>query len=258
MIENRKIPKIIHFCWLSGDPYPESIKNCLDSWKENLPDYEFKLWSKDTFDINSVQWVKEAFECKKYAFAADYIRFWALYNYGGIYLDSDIEVVKDYDRFLNHHSFMGYEYLGIPEAATIGAEPGMPWIKECLDYYEGKSFFNEDGSIRIDAVPYLIRLVLKEHYNHDFRENGNVQDYGDLVMYPYQYFSPKNYYTDAIESNEFTVSIHRFASAWGPKVKRRWVMRLHIVLISILGKMKHDRIYRSIKKFTEVFNGKAV
>lgn len=249
------IPKIIHFCWLSGDPYPESIQMCLDSWKKNLPDYEIKLWSKDTFDINSVQWVREAFECKKYAFAADYIRFWALYNFGGIYLDSDIEVVKNYDEFLNHESFMGFEYLGIPEAATIGSEPGLGWIKDCLDFYEGKSFYNEDKTIRNDAVPYLIRLVLKKRYNHDFRDNGNVQNFGELVLYPYKFFSPKNYYTDVIESDDNTVSIHRFASAWGPRAKRKWVMRFHIILIRIIGKNNHDKLYRSIKKFPEKFDG---
>lgn len=250
-----KIPKIIHFCWLSGDPYPDSIQKCLDTWKRVLPDYEIKLWSKDTFDINSVRWVKEAFECKKYAFAADFIRFWALYNYGGIYLDSDIEVIKNYDDFLENTSFMGFEYLGIPEAATIGAVPGVPWIKQCLDYYEGKSFYDENGSIKNQAVPYLIRLVLKNNFGIDCKDNNTIQRFKDLVMYPYKYFSPKNYYTDEIEADENTVSIHRFASAWGPTAKRRWIMKLHIAVINVIGKSLHDKIYRTIKKFPDKFNG---
>ncbi|SFG80587.1 glycosyltransferase family 32 protein [Oribacterium sp. WCC10] len=249
------IPKVIHFCWLSGDPYPDSIKKCLESWGKLLPDYEIKLWSKDTFDINSVQWVKEAYEAKKYAFAADYIRFWALYNYGGIYLDSDIEVLKSYDTFLNHKCFMGFEYLGIPEAATIGAEPGLDWIKSCLDYYEGKSFYDSDGNMRVDAVPYLIRLVLKGKYKRELRDNGNVLNLGELVIYPYQVFSPKNYYTDEIQSNDDTISIHRFASAWGPRAKRKWVMQLHVIMIKLIGKRNHDRLYRSLKKFPDKFNG---
>lgn len=252
------IPRIIHFCWLSGEPYPNNIQKCLDSWKKNLPSYEIKLWSKDTFDINSVQWVRESFEAKKYAFAADYIRFWALYHYGGIYLDSDIEVLKNYDAFLNHKSFIGFEYLGIPEAATIGAIPGMTWIKECLNYYENRSFYKEDGSICDDAVPYLIRLVLNKHYKHDFRENGKIQVFDNLVVYPYYYFSPKNYYTDEIEKNNLTVSVHRFASAWGPKAKRCWVMKLHMFVIRILGKKRHDRLYRKIKKYPQLFNGDKV
>ena len=92
------IPKIIHYCWLSNDPIPEKLQEYMKSWKEKLPDYEFKLWNFDCFDINSSQWVKEAFEAKKYAFAADYIRLYAVYNYGGIYMDMDVEVIKKIGR----------------------------------------------------------------------------------------------------------------------------------------------------------------
>lgn len=96
------IPKIIHYCWLSNDPIPEKLQEYMKSWKEKLPDYEFKLWNFDCFDINSSQWVKEAFEAKKYAFAADYIRLYAVYNYGGIYMDMDVEVIKSFNPLLNN------------------------------------------------------------------------------------------------------------------------------------------------------------
>ena len=99
------IPKIIHSCWLSGDPFPEDIQRCIDSWKAILPEYKIILWDKNRFDINSVPYVKEAFEAKKYAFCADYIRIYALYKYGGIYLDSDVMVYKSFDPFLNLHAF---------------------------------------------------------------------------------------------------------------------------------------------------------
>ena len=101
------IPKIIHFCWLSDDPYPQEIQRCLDSWKEILPDYEIWKWDRKRFDINSVPWTKEAFESKKYAFAADYIRLYALYNYGGIYLDSDVLMYKSFNPLLNLPYFIG-------------------------------------------------------------------------------------------------------------------------------------------------------
>ena len=126
-----------------------------------MPDYEIKIWSKDTFDIDFVLWVKEAFAAKKYAFAADYIRFWALYNYGGIYLDSDVEVLKVFDDCLSAHSFIGFEYLNIPEAAVIGAEKGCAWVKKCLDYYQNKSFYDAAGKPMMDVVPYLIKLMLE-------------------------------------------------------------------------------------------------
>ena len=112
------IPKIIHYCWLSNDPIPEKLQEYMKSWKEKLPDYEFKLWNFDCFDINSSQWVKEAFEAKKYAFAADYIRLYAVYNYGGIYMDMDVEVIKSFNPLLNNDYLLGYEN-------QIGIEAGI-------------------------------------------------------------------------------------------------------------------------------------
>ena len=103
------IPKIIHYCWLSNDPIPEKLQSCMNSWKKQLPDYEFKLWNFSSFDINSSQWVKEAFNAKKYAFAADYIRLYAVYNYGGIYMDMDIEVIKSFNPLLDREYILGYE-----------------------------------------------------------------------------------------------------------------------------------------------------
>ena len=125
---------------MSGNPYPTDIKKCIDSWKKILPDYEIKLWDTNSFDINSSIWVKEAFEQKKYAFCADYIRLYALFNYGGIYLDSDVEVIKSYNNLLDLPYFMGFESTNVIEAATIATEKNNPFIKECLDYYKDRHF----------------------------------------------------------------------------------------------------------------------
>ena len=135
------IPKKIHFCWLSGEEYPPLIKHCLDTWKRVLPDYEIILWDTNRFDINSVQWVKEAFEAKKYAFAADYIRVYALYTEGGIYLDSDVEMLKSFNPLLKYSSFIGFEAsTGSIEAAIMGAEAGSEWCKNAMDFYNDKHF----------------------------------------------------------------------------------------------------------------------
>ena len=112
------IPKIIHLCWLSGDPYPTEIKKCLDTWKKYLPNYEIWVWDTKRFDINSTIWTKQAFEANKYAFAADYIRLFALYNYGGIYLDSDVLVYKSFDPLLNLPYFIGHDQICAFEAAV--------------------------------------------------------------------------------------------------------------------------------------------
>lgn len=139
------IPKIIHYCWLSNEPFPDDVQKCMDTWRKHLPDYEFKLWNFSCFDIESSQWVKEAFMYRKYAFAADYIRIFALYNYGGIYLDTDVEVLKSYNDLLELPYFIGLEKskdegeVSI-EAATMGFEKGHPLLKDILGYYDKRKF----------------------------------------------------------------------------------------------------------------------
>lgn len=137
------ISQIIHYCWFSGDPYPDLVKRCIRSWKRMLPDYKYRLWNKDSFDFNSVPFVKEAIAAKKYAFAADYIRLYALYTEGGVYLDSDVEVLKSFDSFLNNTFFTGTEPYILDnticydlECAIMGAEKGHPFLKEALDLYD--------------------------------------------------------------------------------------------------------------------------
>lgn len=249
------IPKIIHLCWLSGDEFPPLIKDCIDSMYKNLPDYEIKIWTKENFDIYSVIWVKQAFESKKYAFAADYIRFWALYNYGGIYLDSDVEVLKSFDDFLNCESFIGFEYLNIPEAAVVGCEKGCKWIKDCLDWYNDQPFVSKSGKLRQDVVPLLVKIILDRNYKKRIVDNGKIQKLSGINLYPFHYFSPKNYFNGKIKVHKDTVCIHRFASAWGPNEKRRWTLVVHNTIICLLGKKLHDRLFRFVKPLPLKFNG---
>lgn len=252
------IPKIIHLCWLSGDPYPPLIRKCIDSIYRMLPDYEIRIWTKENFCIDSVLWVKQAFDVKKYAFAADYIRFWALYNYGGIYLDSDVEVLQKFDSLLNNKSFIGFEYLNIPEAAIVGAEPGCKWIKKCLNWYNNKEFINEDGRINNDVVPLLVKNILEKEFQTKIRDKGKILFFDEITVYPYIYFSPKNYFTGKIRKKSETICIHRFASAWGPNEKRRWTLVLHSITILLMGKKLHDYIFRLIKPLPNTFNGKKI
>ena len=150
------IPKIIHFCWLSGDKYPDIIEKCIASWHEKLPDYEFILWDTNRFNLEDNLWVKQAFDTKKYAFAADYIRLFAVYNYGGIYLDTDIEVLKKFDDLLNLPYFVGSEGEGIIEAGVFGAQKECEWVGDCLNYYNGKSFIKSDGTFDQLTLPRIM------------------------------------------------------------------------------------------------------
>ena len=157
------IPKTIHYCWLSGDPIPQDLLRCMESWQRVLPDYEFKLWNFNVFPKNSSLWVKQAFDAKKYAFAADYIRLYAVYNYGGIYMDMDVEVVKSFNDLLSRDYILGYEKAEGIEAGIFGASPKAEWLKKCLDYYDGRSFINGDGSMNMTPLPKIMYNILKDN-----------------------------------------------------------------------------------------------
>ena len=241
------IPKIIHLCWLSGDEYPPLIKKCIDSWKEKLPEYKIILWNTNKFDVDSIQWTKEAFSEKKYAFVADYIRFYALYNYGGIYLDSDVEVIKSFDDLLENDCFFGYEYTGIPEAAVIGCVPNLQWIKNCKDWYENESFYTSDGKLRQAVVPFLIKKEFESYYDVNLIDNGKILDIEKNRIFPFSYFSPKNFYSGKIKIFNESYCIHHSVAAWVKESKRTAFKRyVHLFFIKFFGKKSHDFFIRKI------------
>ena len=213
------IPKIIHYCWLSNDPIPELLQECMNSWKKHLCDYEFVLWNFDRFDKHSALWVEQAFDNKKYAFAADYIRLYAIYNYGGIYLDMDVEVLKSFDDFLGLKTMLCWqkEAKGV-EIAAWGAEKGRKWVKDCLDYYEGRPFI-ERGKQNIIPQPIVVENRLKElgyrfinvkNINSAMAINGETE----IPVFSCDFFSPMSYKTHKLEITKNTVSVHKFASSW--------------------------------------------
>jgi hypothetical protein len=215
------IPKIIHYCWLSSDPIPVQLEEYMKSWKVHLPDYDFMLWNFERFNITESQWVKEAFEHKRFAFAADYIRLYAVYNYGGIYLDMDVELLKSFDRFLHLSTMICYEkHQYLPEMAAFGAERHSLWVKECLSYYEERKFIN-NGVLDTKILP----LVIKEALASDFKivpvssleeASRPIVDPYEVRVLPSEYFSPKNYWTGKIALVENTVCIHHFLGSWLP------------------------------------------
>lgn len=212
------IPKVIHYCWISGDPFPEKIQKCYDSWKRILPDYEIVVWDYAKAHAIGSKWVDQAIETKKYAFVADYIRFYVLYNYGGIYLDSDVEVLKSFNDLLDLRYFIGKEKdsRGGIEAAIIGAEKGLPWIKTCLDYYKGRRFINMYGELQTTELPFLMRQNLSERYQ--LKEIVNKKDWewkdDTVCIFPEDWFSPKSWLTLEITPTEHSYSIHHFSASW--------------------------------------------
>ena len=232
------IPKIIHLCWLSGDPYPAKIAKCIETWKQYLPDYEVILWDTNRFDLNSSVWVKQAFEKKKYAFAADYIRFYALYHHGGIYLDSDVEVIKSFDDLLDLPYFIGAEKAGTPEAAIMGAERGCDWIKQCLDYYNHRAFVKEDGSLDIRKLPEIMDeqiLKLKPLRVLSINESKRIRTFDfskEVLIFNDAYFSPKVFDSREVEITPYTYAIHHYQNSWfSPKAIVYYRSRAFLVRI---------------------------
>jgi len=213
------IPKKIHYCWLSGDEFPPLIQKCIATWKDKLPDYEFILWDSNKFNLDSNKYTKQAFEEKKYAFAADYIRLFALYHHGGIYLDTDIEVLKSFDGLLHLPYFIGTEGNEIIEAGVFGAEKGTDWVDDCLRFYDNKPFDKN----KVNTLPRVMmkqiqeKKSIKELNNDILPKDVSYTNDNQLYMFPKDYFCAKNHSTGIIEKTNNTFCIHHFAMSWIPK-----------------------------------------
>ena len=214
------IPKIIHYCWLSDDPVPTDLQHYMESWKKYLPDYEFIHWSFKNFDKSSCKWVSDAFDNKKYAFAADYIRLYALYNYGGIYLDMDVEVLKSFNPMLNLDAMICWQKdIGGLEVAAFGAPKGAPWVKDCLDYYNERVFIKADGKFDMRTLPNIVEGQLRK-CNYELKDVKSIEEASNLngpssiPVFPCDYFSPKSYKTQKLYIKPESYSIHHFAGSW--------------------------------------------
>jgi hypothetical protein len=213
-----KIPKKIHYCWFGGREKPGIVKKCIESWKRQLPDYEIIEWNEHNFNIDLNSYVKEAYSAQKYAFVSDYVRVYALYNYGGIYLDTDVEVFKPFDDLLHHPSFWGFEQENFIATSTIGSEKGNPLIKEFLDSYNDKNFIRNDGTFNQLTNVALITKLLQEK---GLISNGCYQEINEMgVFYPQTYFSPYDYINCQSIISEKTYAIHHFYKSWLPLGKR--------------------------------------
>lgn len=212
------IPKTIHYCWLSGDEMPDDFRRYIAGWRRLMPDYKFRLWDMDSMKDCDSEYFREAAAAGKYAFASDYVRLYALYNYGGIYLDCDVEVLRTFNPLLHLPYFICREDTkhGI-EAAVIGAEKGCRWIKDCLDYYE-KLLPSKD-----EVMPSVIKKALSIH-NYKISQTATLDNFDlekrTICILPSAFFSPKSYVTNKINVTPQTYCIHHFSGSWQPKWKK--------------------------------------
>ncbi|XME04324.1 glycosyltransferase family 32 protein [Lachnospiraceae bacterium C1.1] len=205
------IPKKIHYCWLSGEPFPDDIDRCIQSWHKFMPDYEFKLWDQKNSDIQSHPYVLEAVMCKKYAFASDFIRLWALYEFGGIYLDSDLEVLKSFNPLLSEKAFTGFEVGGRVAAWIFGSERHNPMIGELLSYYDNRTFVLENGCM--DMTPNTVP-VTRTFAEKGLKDKDVTQYLDDITVFSSDYFSPFNPWTKERIFTDNSYAMHLFKGAW--------------------------------------------
>ena len=216
-LPNNMIPKVIHFCWLSNDEYPKKIAKCLKSWDKHLKDYEIRLWDFNRFPRGKSKWVDQAFDNKKYAFAADFIRAYALYHEGGIYLDSDVEVLNNFDEFLHLPYILGQESdSGKIEAAVMGSEPGNEIFGELLKHYEDREFINSKGETDELPLPTILSDIVSRYGER--RIIGSTAEFdnndGRLNVFKSEFFSPIHIVNLKLETTANTVAIHHFAGTW--------------------------------------------
>lgn len=237
------IPKTIHYCWFGDKKLPSLAKKCIHSWKKYLPDYEIKMWNESNFDVNIIPYTKEAYESKRYAFVSDYARYWILYHYGGVYFDTDVEVLKPMNEILERGAYMGFESSIESEALYVNAglgmavEAGNPFLKEMLAIYSRLHFINPDGSYNLKSIVKYTSEVL---VTKGLVRTNKIQKTCDIYIYPKEYFNPYNYRTKKFELTNKTYTIHYFAGSWITRKERfmKWI-EIH------LGKWYVDIIHRT-------------
>lgn len=237
------IPRKIHYCWFGRGPMPDLALRCIESWHKVMPDYEYKLWNEDNFDIHCNAYVEEAYEARKFAFVTDYVRLYALYTEGGIYMDTDVEVLKRYDDLLFLSAFTGYEGSKSlpPVTGTMASEAGGEWVSEQLASYNDSHFINMDGSFNLTTNTARISAIMRDG---GFVQNGLEQEYKGMHIFPVDYFCPRQT-TGEILKTENTYCDHHFMGSWSVG-KKNWKQSV----LKLFGQQGRITIIK-IKRFFE-------
>jgi hypothetical protein len=207
------IPKIIHYCWFGGKPLTDLAQKCIRSWEKHCPDYIFMIWDETNFNVNSTQFTAQIANIKKWGFIVDYIRVWAVYHFGGIYLDTDVELIKSLDDLLNLNiCFAGFEDMEYINPGSIFAgEKGCIVSKEIMEYYSEYNIYRKNKKLDLIPSPKIYtKLLLK----YGLIMNNQYQKLELFTAYPTDYFSPKSIFDDSIEITTNTYSIHHYEGSW--------------------------------------------
>lgn len=240
------IPKKIHYCWFGKGEFSPSMRACIDSWKKYCPDYEIIEWNEENFDVGSIPFTKTAYDAGKWAFVSDYARLKIIYEHGGIYLDTDVELLKSLDSLLHLGAFAGFE--GDTMIATglgFGAEAGHPFVKAIMEDYHNREFPSDGNGCEETACPVINTGVL---YSHGFVADGSMQTVLGATLFPKEYFNPKDSQTYRLTVTENTYSIHHYDASWkkGNSMRKQ---RLIKAFVRMFGEKNLFRLKKMLKKF---------
>lgn len=215
------IPKVIHYCWFGRGEKPEIVKICMESWKKNCPDFKIIEWNEDNFKVDSCKYAAEAYANKKWAFVSDYARIKILEEHGGIYIDTDVEIIKPLNSLLDYKGFAGFEKeldgsFGVNTGSMMGAEKHNEFLRQQLKKYEEYCFVENDRLNLTTCVEYTTKLLL----DYGLKLNNETQEVLNLTILPSDYFSSRNMKTGLVEETNNTVSIHRYAGSWADPVEQ--------------------------------------
>ena len=253
------IPKTIHYCWFGGNEKSKLIQKCIKSWGKYCPDYEIIEWNEKNFDINCCDYVKEAYEAKKWAFVTDYVRIWALNTYGGVYLDTDVELTKSLDKFLSHRAFTGFERKDLPFTAVYGSEANHPLCATIISHYTDRHFLLPDGRFDLTTNTVSVTNLMIQKYNLDLDNKTQVLSDG-LAVYSNDYFCPKSFTDNRVYKTKNTHAIHWFNASWHTKEqederkrnvkhnkKRKFINHIIYSPVILAKKILGDELYEKIK-----------
>lgn len=250
------IPKKIHYCWFGGNPLPELAQKCIESWKKFCPDYEIIEWNESNYDVTQNNYMRQAYENKRWGFVPDYARLDIIYNHGGIYLDTDVEIIKPIDDLLNLDAFAGVEkdseYVAL--GLGFGATKGHPTIQAMRDCYDDLLFVN-DGVLNLTPAPRINTSVLSS-MGYSFVDKINITC--GMTVFPSEYLCPVNYGTNELTITENTYSIHHYTASWydesqryALKLKRKFgrflPRKIAAIIATAIAKTKYDGLGACLK-----------
>lgn len=245
------IPKIIHYCWFGGNPLPELAEKCIASWKKYCPDYEIIQWNEENFDVNGMTYTRQAYEVKKWAFVSDVARFRALVEQGGVYMDTDVELLKPIDPLLELGGFTGFEATGQIAAGIMGCQKGEKVFREMLRRYEEDVFLLPDGSYNLETI---VTKLMNVCMDSGFSAENKQQTIDGFTVFPAEYFYPYDVSKEQTNITEKTYSIHYYDGSWLPQedkdylaLRTRLMKHLPFQVARYLAKFVNTMRYRGLR-----------